>query len=82
MLKDLTHMVQHAGLRHDEMMNMILYEAIKRNRRDRRYAERFPEEKIGGTRDFSQKARGKLGFYSAELGERDYRLVNIKNLGR
>jgi D-alanine-D-alanine ligase len=79
---DLTHMVQHAGLKHDEMINMILYEAIKRGRKDKRYSEIFEDGKIEGIKDYVQKARARLEFYDKELGEGNYRLVKIKSIER
>ena len=81
---DLTNMARHAGLTHEEMMNMILWEAIKRNRNDERYSDRFTEDKVVGVRDLAVKAKGKLSFYGEKISANNngknstsYRLVKV-----
>lgn len=78
---DLSHMVQHAGLNFPEMMNMIIFEAVKRNLKDLRYKERFPEKKIEDIVNYVKLARQKFKFYNIER-EDDYRLVRVTSLDR
>jgi len=76
---DLTNMARHAGIKHDEMINWILWEAIKRNRADKKYQERFTEEKIRGIGDYVHAAKSKLRLYEQESKENgEYRLVKAE----
>ncbi|MBI5148940.1 hypothetical protein HZA33_04645 [Candidatus Pacearchaeota archaeon] len=75
---DLTNICKHAGISHTEMISLILYEGVKRYRRDNKFSERFPDEKISGIVDIVEKARGKIEFYKKPLMNKSgdsYRLV-------
>lgn len=83
---DLPIMVRHTGLTYEEMINMILWEAIKRNRENKDYAGIFTEDKIAGVRDLTKSAKAKLGFYNkrvpADMDNGDaFRLVRTRKEG-
>jgi D-alanine-D-alanine ligase len=78
---DLTNMAVNAGITHHEMMNLILFEALKRNRRDRRFSDRFTEDRIAGINEIGQSVRQKLELYDAKIQDGDYRLVRRADLG-
>jgi len=78
---DLTSMVKHSGLTHEEMINMIMWEAIKRNRQNKKHTQRFIEDKIEGVRALARSTKAKLGFYEKPIQIEDddfpYRLVKM-----
>lgn len=64
---DLTTMSTSAGLTHEEMINMMLWGAIKRIKEDKRYRASFAEEKLEGVRDLVKSAKARLSFYEREI---------------
>ena len=76
---DLPHMTRHAGIEYYETINWIMWEAIKRLRKDKNYVDRFTESKIEGVSSCARFVKNKIKLYNksdtSNLNEEDYRMV-------
>jgi hypothetical protein len=79
---DLPTMAKGAGIDFDELVNMILMEAIRRYARNPLFKERFSQKRIEKIEEKYNKTLQKLGFYDREVKGiwYKYRLVKKKDL--
>lgn len=82
---DLPKMAGLAGIGYDVMVNLILYEAIKRYQSDNEFGERFDEKRLEYIRDFINPTMSSLDIYPLNIptpeevrSDVSYKLMKVK----